>query len=339
MHFAYPPRKKSGPPPYLPRSTRIPTLRKSRLKTIAITCVAILFVIWLFSGSSSTKSSTRSSSRHVITGEPPVVIVTVFDSKSVKGDSDYNYIKDVMENRVAYAEKHGKCPLPLKEPLDAGINVDKIGYKTHLVEFTDYELNDTPRSWAKVVAVRHAMAKFPDCRYLWFLEQNALIMNPNLKIEDHVFAASKLEANMIKDLPVVPPDSIIKTFSHLTADDVELVVTQDKEGLSTGSFLIRNGEWAKFFLDTWFDPLYRSYNFQRAETHALEHIVQWHPTILSKLAVIPQDLINSYGTATKGKAYENGDLAIRFAGCTRSSSSGCAEQAKPYQSKWRETFA
>jgi hypothetical protein len=74
---------------------------------------------------------------------------------------------------------------------------------------------------------------------------------------------------MIKDHPVVPPDSIIKTFSHLKGEDVDFVLTQDKDGLSAGSFVIRNGDWAKFFLETWFDPIYRSYNFQKAETHAL----------------------------------------------------------------------
>ena len=78
-----------------------------------------------------------------------------------------------------------------------------------------------------------------------------------------------LENLMIKDHPVVPPDSIIKTFSHLKGDEVDFVLTQDKEGLSSGSFVVRNGEWARFFLETWFGPLYRSYNFLKAESHAL----------------------------------------------------------------------
>lgn len=99
---------------------------------------------------------------------------------------------------------------------------------------------------------------------------------------------------MIVDKPVVPPDSVIKTFSHLTGERVDFILTQDREGLAGGSLLIRTGEWAKFFLDAWFDPLYRSYNFQKAENHALEHIVQWHGTVLAKLALVPQRLLNSY---------------------------------------------
>ena len=39
--------------------------------------------------------------------------------------------------------------------------------------------------------------------------------------------------------------------------------------MAVGSFVLRNGDWARFLLDTWFDPLYRSYNFQKAELHTL----------------------------------------------------------------------
>ena len=78
-----------------------------------------------------------------------------------------------------------------------------------------------------------------------------------------------LESMMIKDQSIVPPDSVIKTFSHLKGSQVDLVLTQDKDGLAQGSFVVRKGDWARFFLDTWFDPLYRSYNFQKADAHAL----------------------------------------------------------------------
>jgi mannan polymerase II complex MNN11 subunit len=132
-----------------------------------------------------------------------------------------------------------------------------------------YDLKGAPASWTKVVAMRHALTVFPECKYLWYLDQDSFVMNPQLKIEDHVMKSSRLESLMIKDHPVVPPDSIIKTFGHLKGSDVDFVLTQDKDGLSPGSFVLRNGEWAKFFLETWFDPIYRSYNFQKAEIHAL----------------------------------------------------------------------
>lgn len=94
-------------------------------------------------------------------------------------------------------------------------------------------------------------------------------MNPELTVEGHIMNTKRLESLMIRDQPIVPPDSVIKTFPQLKGNQIDLVLTQDKDGLAQGSFIVRRGEWAKFFLDTWFDPLYRSYNFQKADTHAL----------------------------------------------------------------------
>lgn len=207
--------------------------------------------------------------------------------------------------------------------------------------------------------MRHAMTKFPDATYLWYVDVDAFIMSPHLSIEKDIMATAKLEEKMIVDHPVVPPDSIIHTFSHLRGEDVNFLLTQDKQGLVTSTFILRNSEWSRFFLETWFDPIYRSYNFQKAETHALvggrflfsgerqnhrltlkqEHIVQWHPTILSKLALVPQRTINSYSSAARGEEYQTGDLAVRFPSCTKSSKNPtCEAEAEPYAMVWRSAF-
>lgn len=113
------------------------------------------------------------------------------------------------------------------------------------------------------------MTSYPQSTYFFFLSPHGLIMNPSMPLTTHVMDPKRLESVMLRDRPVVPPDSVIKTFSHLRGDKIDIVLTQDGEGLCQGSFILRRGEWAKFFLDTWFDPLYRSYNFQKAEGHAL----------------------------------------------------------------------
>ena len=48
-----------------------------------------------------------------------------------------------------------------------------------------------------------------------------------------------------------------------------------------------------------------SYNFQKAEAHALEHIVQWHGTVLAKMALVPQRLLNAY---TKDSRFTSGEF-------------------------------
>jgi mannan polymerase II complex MNN11 subunit len=144
-----------------------------------------------------------------------------------------------------------------------------IGYATFFPLVTDYDLGGSPRSWAVVPSLRHALTLHPHASYFFALSPHALIMNPTLSLDTHITNFETLESLMQKDIPVVPPDSVIKTFSHLKGDKIDLILTQDGEGLCQGSFILRQGDWAKFFLDVWFDPLYRSYNFQKAEGHAL----------------------------------------------------------------------
>ncbi|KAK4135638.1 glycosyltransferase family 34 protein [Trichocladium antarcticum] len=323
MHFAYPPRKASNPRPYLPRTSRLPGLRRSRLKVIALAGLAFLALVYLVARPSGGRHG--AAGRRPPSGSPPAVVVTVLDEKLYST----GYLDAVRENRVQYAEKHGMLP---------GCAGAVGGYKAFFANVGDYDLDGAPGSWTSVVAMRHALTTFPDCRYVWFLDQNAFIMNPKLKIEDHVMKASKLDGLMKKEFPVVPPDSIIKTFSHLKGKDVDVVFTQDKDGLSTGSFVLRNGEWAKFFLETWFGPIYRAYNFQKAETHALEHIVQWHPTVLAKLAIVDQDVINAYSKKTNGVEYKDGDIAVRLAECAAVGPEACEAEAQSFVQQWRKAF-
>lgn len=136
----------------------------------------------------------------------------------------------------------------------------------------DFELGSAPKSWACVPAMRTAMSRYPKASYIFFLDHTALIMDQNVSIHERFFAnAVTLQ---IPDYPVVPPDSVIHTWEHRSPHSVYLIMARDSIGLAQSSMLLRCGPWATFFLDTWFDPLLRSFNFQRAEAHALvSHII------------------------------------------------------------------
>lgn len=279
MHFAYPPRKNSNAPAFPPRSSRLSVLRRSRTRLLAslgLFFIAVLLLLtrsrhqpnpWMSlhnsvkndPGSGSTKSNEAAAAAaagvtpnsfatfdYAPSGKAPaVVIVTLFDETNFHRA----YLDTVRENRKLYAERHG--------------------YATFFPKVGEYDLKGSPLSWTKVVAMRHALTLFPESTFFWFLEQDMFIMDMKANIENELMAPAKMEELMIKDFPVVPPDSIIRTFAHLRGQDVDFVLTQDHDGLSTSSFIIRNGVWARFFFETWFDPVYRSYNFQKAETHAL----------------------------------------------------------------------
>ncbi|KAH7117026.1 alpha-1,6-mannosyltransferase-like protein subunit [Dendryphion nanum] len=312
MHFAMPPRKTSRPPPYAARNSNsvpIPyalrnVMRRLTLRTVAIGTLGLLTVLWLLGWIGGRESGLQ---KPVIGTGAPVVIVTVLD---IAASDDFK--RHIRKNREDYARKHG--------------------YLCFFPSSTDYPLRNAPASWAKVPAMRHAMTLHPTSTFFWYLDSTALIMNPTVSLQSHVLAPSKLEKLMIVNEPVVPPDSVIKTFGNLKGDRIDLVVTQDKDGISHSSFIIRNGEWAKYFLDAWFDPIYRSYNFQKAEQHALEHIVQWHGTILAKLALIPQNLINSYASGPanpKNGDFTDGDLVANFPGCGKENGN-CVEEMQPF---------
>lgn len=229
------------------------------------------------------------------------------------------YLKTIQENREHYAAEHG--------------------YEVFMPSVHDYDTGSNPKSWGKIMAMRHAISKYPDATFIWFLDQNAYIMNPTRSLEDQLTHPKVLESLMIRDYPIVPPDSIIKTFAHLRGQDANLIISQDNDGLVSDSMILRNGDWAKFLTETWLDPLYILYNFQKAQRHALEHMVQWHPTMLSKIALVPQRTLASYTRKNLGAGYEEGDFVAMFMGCTAKGEYNCEDTAMPYFKKWKELTA
>ncbi|KAF2470629.1 alpha-1,6-mannosyltransferas-like protein subunit [Lindgomyces ingoldianus] len=307
-----PPRKTSRPPPYAARNSKSipvpPALRnllvRDKLRLMVVCVLGFLTILWLW-GRMGGGGGVESAG--IIGSGAPVVIVTVIDPKTNPA-----WIEKIKKNREDYAKRHG--------------------YATFFPDNTDYPLRNSPVSWAKVPAMRHAMTLHPTSSFFWYLDSTALIMNPSIPLQSHVLTPTRLEKLMMVNEPIVPPDSVIKTFGNLKGDRIDVVITQDKDGLSQSSFIVRRGEWAKYFLDAWFDPIYRSYNFQKAEAHALEHIVQWHGTILAKLALIPQNTINAYvqGPANhKNGQYKEGDLVATFPGCDKDKRS-CADEMQPF---------
>lgn len=64
--------------------------------------------------------------------------------------------------------------------------------------------------------------------------------------------------------------------------------------------------------------------------------MQWHPTILSNLALVPQRTFNSYSTGKDDKAlYKEGDFVIHFKDCEKEA---CEVAARTYSKQWRTNF-
>lgn len=68
-------------------------------------------------------------------------------------------------------------------------------------------------------------------------------------------------------------------------------------------------------------------------------MVQWHPTVLSKLALVPQQLLGTYTDSEKGEAYLSGDFVVVFNGCGQEGQTSCESQADGFVAQWRANFS
>lgn len=67
--------------------------------------------------------------------------------------------------------------------------------------------------------------------------------------------------------------------------------------------------------------------------------MQWHPTILSKLALVPQRMLAAYPQSKSGYQYQDDDFVIMFSGCTKTGADSCETQSAPYWKQWTALFA
>lgn len=66
--------------------------------------------------------------------------------------------------------------------------------------------------------------------------------------------------------------------------------------------------------------------------------MQWHPTILSRLALVPQRSLAGYSQGNLGEEYETGDFVVIFEECTTAGDNSCEDEAGKYWKQWRDAF-
>ena len=175
------------------------------------------------------------------------------------------------------------------------------------------------------------MSQYPTSEWFWYLDQakplrevwaqvngqNAIIMNPSIPLHTHYLSSASLTARPLRDVPVFPPEATVRTPTLRTqpVSQISLILSHGGGILHTGSIILRRGDYADFLLDSWNDPLVRSYGFPGEAHQALEHLVQWHSTILEGLAVMPKRSLLSFGVAAgDDEQYHEGDFVVHLDG-------------------------
>ncbi|MCP8720067.1 MAG: hypothetical protein M5F18_12340 [Asgard group archaeon] len=235
---------------------------------------------------------------------PELVIVTAVDFDKYSLDA----LTKIVQNRVDYAHLQ-----------NYGIYVR--WYQEFLPYFNDFNaLKDKERSkWVRVFCMKAAMFAFPNAKWFWYLDQDALIMNMKTNVDDYLLETNSLSSVMLKDQPLIPPNGLIKTYKNAKAEAIRFIFVQSSQKIETASFIVKNDAIGKSMLDIWGDNLYLNYpNFPYGPDSALTHILQWHPFILSKTTIVPTKTISASHTfkdVGKNFAYEDGDLVAQWDDC------------------------
>lgn len=240
---------------------------------------------------------------------PKIVVVSNFNYEKYSLQSLVNLI----QNRVDYAINY-----------NYGVYVRWT--QEFVPEMNDFEFysNKEKSKWARLFCLRAAMFAFPHAEYFWYLDEDALIMNKDVDILSYLLTPSALQSVLLKNQPLIPPTGIIRTYSDVNSENVKLILTQSKQKIETGSFLMKNDPIAKGMLDIWLDKLFKVYNnFPFGPDSAITHILQWHPYMLSKSALVPARMISSVHNPLVSEeqrevdtlSYFNGDLVAQWIEC------------------------
>lgn len=260
---------------------------------------------------------------------PEVVVVTLIDFENYELET----IIQIVQNRVDYAQKH-----------QYGVYVRWI--QEFLPVLENQNLAES-YEFIKPLVIRAAMHAFPTAKYIHFVDQDALLMNLDLSLQKYLLDPKIMDLALLKNVPVVA-NSNIKTYNHFEYSSAKIIIPHDADGnIDASSFVIANDFYGKALIDYLNDPLLRNFPWDNTGdklSAAIGHILQWHPTLLGKTAiVIPKVLASQYdaslgqeGESGNGASngdvyhYNEGDLAASFKGC-RSRGTCASEIGHMYQ--------
>lgn len=238
---------------------------------------------------------------------PEIIIVTLIDFENYPVETMVN----IVQNRVDYAQKH-----------NYGVYVRWVQEFIPMLKYQDTQHN---YEFIKPLVMRAAMHAFPKAKHLMFVDQDAIIMKKNLPLEQHILNPKILETGLLKTTPVVP-GSNIKTYKNFQTAGTRIIIPQGSDGVfDLSAFLVSTDLYGKAFLEFLIDPLFMDYAWSNFKS-SLGHLLQWHPQLLKRTAIVTNKIIAPTYDPVKGIAaknkdtppvlhYTEGDLVVSLNGC------------------------
>jgi hypothetical protein len=210
------------------------------------------------------------------------------------------------------------------------------GYIHYFYNFTHLEKasNFEHPVWLKLPAIQDAFARFPHVEWIWWLDADAIIMNPYVSLAQSFLNPYVLERRLTYGHPVSTGQAtdfnqpqfyngtIFPERGEINVKDIDFVFSQDELGINAGSFFVRRSNWTDTFIDLWGEPLlmwnegHNDRRFERREQDAFVHLYLNHQDVRRHVGLIPQRYFNAYsgGGASGFTQYYDGDLLVHFAG-------------------------
>lgn len=173
--------------------------------------------------------------------------------------------------------------------------------------------------WNKIPILQDAWARFPNAKWIWWLDIDIIIMTHSVDLQAHVLSHDGMRRNLLydTDLPGVGGGPLgFKSLADPNPEDVNFLIAADAWGMNAGSFLMRRGEWTDWVLEMWDDPLAIAQDWVFAENDGWTHLFTKHQMVRDHTGNTHQRALNSYPHYNGlGEHWEEGDLVVHFAGC------------------------
>lgn len=166
-----------------------------------------------------------------------IILLCASDGKGHNGGIE-NLLEQARENRQAYADFHG--------------------YKYHFLNISKFDIAPAHPVWAKLPAIAEAFETYPEAQWVWWLDLDAILMTPTVDLNTLILSHKAMNEQLYKDRKFAKSGNVKSSVSTLKNPDVkniDLIFSQDQNGINAGSFFIRRSEWSRVFLDMWSDPL------------------------------------------------------------------------------------
>ena len=243
--------------------------------------------------------------------ESRVIIVTpIYDEVASKKD-------DIMKNRNEYCSKHNYvCLFPeLNQVIDKKYN-----------------------RWKATCLLQKLFSKGTEIKegdWVWYLDPTVVITNVDTPVGDVLLQPDSLKARLSYGSRFITGKNhyhptVRFPESVTSANDFQLIVSREPRGFNTDSFLVKDTERMRFWLDMWSDHVVAGSSGRGDDAFiqgdSLQHLYLNHPTLRKVTAVVTPRLLisqpNSPSDATEYLGYHSGDITAKFL-CK--DNSGCSE--------------